>query len=230
MYKKILLSLFLTTSLLKAQEVNNEKFQLISKDINSKDNITIATGDVVIFSPTYYLSADKAVYDKEKETFDLYGNVLIIKDNNIQTQSDYAFVDLKNDVSAQNPMFLYENQNNIWLNSKFSTKEKNLVDFDSSIISSCDCLDPVWTIKASSADYDTEDKWINAYNPTLYVKNIPVFYSPYLGFPTDKTRRTGLLLPTLGYSKTEGLYYSQPIFFAPAANYDLEVEIGRAHV
>lgn len=223
MYKKILLSLFLTTSLLKAQEVNNEKFQLISKDINSKDNTTIATGDVVIFSPTYYLSADKAVYDKEKETFDLYGNVLIIKDNNIQTQSDYAFVDLKNDVSAQNPMFLYENQNNIWLNSKFSTKEKNLVDFDSSIISSCDCLDPVWTIKASSADYDTEDKWINAYNPTLYVKNIPVFYSPYLGFPTDKTRRTGLLLPTLGYSKTEGLYYSQPIFFAPAANYDLEV-------
>ena len=223
MYKRILLSLFLTTCLVKAQEINNEKFQLISKDVNSKENITTATGDVVIFSPTYYLSADKAIYDNEKETFDLYGNVLIIKDNNIQTQSDYAFVDLKNDVSAQNPMFLYENQNNIWLNSKFSTKEKNLVDFDSSIISSCDCLDPVWTIKASSADYDTEDKWINAYNPTLYVKNIPVFYSPYLGFPTDKTRRTGLLLPTLGYSKTEGLYYSQPIFIAPAANYDLEV-------
>lgn len=223
MYKKIIISLLISSFLLEAQEIKNEKFQLVAKNVDSKDNIVNAIGDVVIFSPTYYLSADKIIYNKEKETFELFGNVLIIKDNTIQTQSNYAFVDLKNEISNQNPTFLYENTNNIWANSEYSTKEKNLVNLDSSIISSCDCLDPIWSIKASSADYDTEDKWMNAYNPRLYIKNVPVFYSPYLGFPTDRTRRTGLLLPTLGFSKTEGIYYSQPIFFAPAKNYDLEL-------
>lgn len=223
MHKKILLSLLVASSLLNAEEIKNEKFQLVAKDINSKQNIVTATGDVVIFSPTYYLSADKILFNKENETFELFGNVLIIKDNEIRTQSDYAFIDLKNDAFNQNPMFLIENTNNIWLNSKQSSKDKNQIDLDSSIISSCDCLDPIWSIRASSANYDTEDKWINAYNSRLYVKDVPVFYTPYLGFPTDKTRRTGLLLPTLGYSGSEGIYYSQPIYFAPAQNYDLEL-------
>ena len=223
MHKKIILSLLLASTLLCSQEIKNEKFQLISKDIDTKENIVTATGSVVVFSPTYYLSADKIIYDKDNETFELFDNVLIIKDNNIQTQSNYAFVDLKNDVSNQNPMFLYANDNKIWVNSKTSLKEKDVIELDSSIISSCDCLDPLWSIRASSADYDIEDKWINAYNPRLYIKNVPILYSPYLGFPTDTTRRTGLLLPTIGYSKYEGFHYSQPIFFAPAVNYDFEL-------
>ncbi len=223
MYKKIIGSLLITSALLQGQEINNEKFQLIAQNIDAKDNIITATGNVVIYSPTYYLSANKIVFDKEKETFELFDNVLIIKDNNIQTQSEHAFVDLKNDISNQYPLFLFENSNNIWVNSKESNKEKEIVKLDSSIISSCDCLDPVWSIRTSSADYDTENKWMNAYNPRLYIKDVPVFYSPYIGFPTDTTRRTGLLLPTLGISEGEGFYYAQPIYFAPAQNYDLEL-------
>lgn len=223
MYKKIIASLLITSSLLCAEEIKNEKFQLISKNIDTKDNIVVATGDVVVFSPTYYLSADKIIYNKDSETFELFNNVLIIKENNIQTQSEYAFVDLKKDAFTQNPMFLYESKDKIWMNSNASTKETEIVELDSTILSSCDCLDPIWSIRASSADYNTEDKWINTYNPRLYIKNVPILYSPYLGFSADKTRRTGLLIPTLGFSTGEGLYYSQPIFYAPALNYDFEL-------
>jgi LPS-assembly protein len=223
MYKKIVASLVITSSLIYSQEIKNEKFQLISKDINTKNNIVIATGDVVVFSPTYYLSADKIIYNKDNETFELFDNVLIIKDNNIQTQSEYAFVDLKKDAFNQNPMFLYENKDKIWMNSNRSTKETEIIQLDSTILSSCDCLDPIWSIRASSADYNTDDKWINTYNPRLYIKNIPIFYSPYLGFSADKSRRTGLLIPTLGYSNSEGFSYFQPMFFAPTQNYDFEL-------
>jgi LPS-assembly protein len=222
MYKEIITSLVITSSFLYSQEMKNEKFQLIAKNIDKKDNIVIASDNVVIFSPTYYLSADKIIFNKDNETFELFNNVLIIKDNSIQTQSDYAFVNLKEDSFNQNPLFLYENSNKIWVNSKSSSREKNLIELDSSIISSCDCLDPLWSIRASSADYNTQSKWINTYNPRLYIRNIPVFYSPYFGFPTDKNRRTGLLLPTIGFSNNEGLHYSQPIYLAPAQNYDLE--------
>ncbi|CAM3468244.1 LPS-assembly protein LptD [Arcobacter aquimarinus] len=223
MYKKIISTLVITSALLQAQEIKNEKFQLVAEDLKSKENVLTATGNVVIFSPTYYLSADKAIYHKESEIFELFDNVLIIKDNNIQTQSNYAFVDLKTDSLNQEPTFLYENSSKLWVNSKESSKNNELVELDNSIISSCDCIDPAWSIRASSIDYDTEKKWVDAYNPRLYVKNVPILYSPYLGFPTDTTRRTGLLLPTVGYSGDEGIYYSQPIFIAPADNYDIEL-------
>lgn len=200
-----------------------EKLQLVAKDVDTKNNIITAVGDVVAYSPTYYLSSDKMVYDKDREILELFDNVLIIKDNKIQTQSNYAYVDMKNDIINQDPVFLMDNSSNIWSNSKEANKDKDLITLENSILSSCDCIDPIWSIRSSSSDYDTEAMWMNTYNPRLYIKNVPVFYLPYFGFPTDTTRRTGLLLPTMGYSSSEGFLYSQPIFIAPADNYDIEL-------
>ena len=222
---KIVVSLALASFLIQvnAQELNMEKLQLVAKDVDTKNNIITAVGDVVAYSPTYYLSSDKMVYDKDKEILELFDNVLIIKDNKIQTQSNYAFVDMKNDIINQDPVFLMDNTSNIWSNSKEANKDKDVITLENSILSSCDCIDPIWSIRSSSSDYDTEAMWMNTYNPRLYVKNVPVFYLPYFGFPTDTTRRTGLLLPTMGYSSSEGFLYSQPIFIAPADDYDIEL-------
>ncbi|MCT7509473.1 LPS-assembly protein LptD [Aliarcobacter cryaerophilus] len=222
---KIVVSLALASLLIQAnaQELNMEKLQLVAKDVDTKNNIITAVGDVVAYSPTYYLSSDKMVYDKDREILELFDNVLIIKDNKIQTQSNYAYVDMKNDIINQDPVFLMDNSSNIWSNSKEANKDKDLITLENSILSSCDCIDPIWSIRSSSSDYDTEAMWMNTYNPRLYIKNVPVFYLPYFGFPTDTTRRTGLLLPTMGYSNSEGFLYSQPIFIAPADNYDIEL-------
>ena len=222
---KIVVSLALASLLIQAnaQELNMEKLQLVAKDVDTKNNIITAVGDVVAYSPTYYLSSDKMVYDKDREILELFDNVLIIKDNKIQTQSNYAFVDMKNDIINQDPVFLMDNTSNIWSNSKEANKDKDVITLENSILSSCDCIDPIWSIRSSSSDYDTEAMWMNTYNPRLYVKNVPVFYLPYFGFPTDTTRRTGLLLPTMGYSSSEGFLYSQPIFIAPADDYDIEL-------
>ncbi|QNM87177.1 LPS-assembly protein LptD [Aliarcobacter cryaerophilus] len=222
---KIVVSLALASLLIQAnaEELNMEKLQLVAKDVDTKNNIITAVGDVVAYSPTYYLSSDKMVYDKDREILELFDNVLIIKDNKIQTQSNYAFVDMKNDIINQDPVFLMDNSSNIWSNSKEANKDKDLITLENSILSSCDCIDPIWSIRSSSSDYDTEAMWMNTYHPRLYIKNVPVFYLPYFGFPTDTTRRTGLLLPTMGYSSSEGFLYSQPIFIAPADNYDIEL-------
>ncbi|MGJ0332620.1 LPS-assembly protein LptD [Aliarcobacter cryaerophilus] len=222
---KIVVSLALASLLIQAnaEELNMEKLQLVAKDVDTKNNIITAVGDVVAYSPTYYLSSDKMVYDKDREILELFDNVLIIKDNKIQTQSNYAYVDMKNDIINQDPVFLMDTSSNIWSNSKEANKDKDLITLENSILSSCDCIDPIWSIRSSSSDYDTEAMWMNTYNPRLYIKNVPVFYLPYFGFPTDTTRRTGLLLPTMGYSSSEGFLYSQPIFIAPADNYDIEL-------
>ncbi|WP_122893030.1 LPS-assembly protein LptD [Arcobacter peruensis] len=224
MLRNYVASFLLLTTLANADELKNEKFQLISQNIDTEKNIVIASGNVVIFSPTYYISASKVIYNKEEETFELFDNVLILKDNTIQTQSDYALVNLKNDSYSQSPVLLFDKKSNLWVNSKKSTKDDTNIELESSIISSCDCVDPAWSIRVSSASYDTDNKWVHAYNPRLYFRDVPVFYSPYLGFPTDTTRRTGLLPPTIGYSNSEGVYYSQSLFIAPAANYDLEIK------
>ncbi|WP_419766797.1 LPS-assembly protein LptD [Arcobacter sp.] len=222
MHKTLLILPILLGSLY-SKDFQKEKLQILSNDLNSKDNIVIANGDVVIFSPKYYISAQKVIYDKEKGTLELFDDVVILKDNIIQTQSDYAFVDLNDENVTENPILLLDNKSQLWVTSHEANKEKDSYHFQDSIMSSCDCIDPAWNIRFSSADYDTKDQWLNAYNARLYIKDIPVMYTPYIGFSTDTTRRTGLLRPTVGYSSSEGFVYSQPIFIAPADNYDVEL-------
>ena len=49
MHKKILLSLLLSSSLISSQELKNERFQLVAKNVDSVENIVTASGEVVIY-------------------------------------------------------------------------------------------------------------------------------------------------------------------------------------
>ncbi len=206
-----------------AKEVNDDKFQMVANKVDSQNNLITAYGDVVIFSSNYYASAQKVIYNKKNETFEFFDDVLIIKDNKIQTQSDYAFLDNKTNALFQKPTLIFEGETNLWINSTKSNKTNEIVSLEKSILSSCDCEDPDWSIRVSSAEYNSETKWLSTFNTRLYIKDVPVLYTPYFGFSTDNTRRTGLLIPTIGYGSDEGFMYKQPIFIAPAPNYDIEL-------
>ncbi len=222
MYKKILPVLILSSLCLQAEE-KTDLFEILANNVKTKQNITEASGDVVIFSKDYYIAANRVIYDKSNNTFELFDNVIILKDNKLFTQSDYSFLDLNKDELIQSPILLLNNDSKIWLSSKNSSKKENNIFFNSSVLSSCDCIDPDWTFRFKEAKFDTKKQWIDIYNTTIYIKDVPVFYTPYFGFPTDNTRRTGLLRPTIGYSSKEGLIYEQPVYFAPSASYDFEI-------
>ena len=72
MLKSSIASLLLVSTLSFSEELQTEKFQLISENIKTEGNVVTASGSVIVFSPTYYLSASKIIYDKEKETFELF--------------------------------------------------------------------------------------------------------------------------------------------------------------
>ena len=69
-------------------EVITEKFQVFANNVNTKNNLLVANGNVIIISPTYYITAQKAIYDKDKGTFELFGDVIVLRDNQVQVNSE----------------------------------------------------------------------------------------------------------------------------------------------
>jgi len=198
------------------------KLQILATTIEAKENIVIASGNVLIHSPQHYITAQKVIYDKKNSTLELFDNVNIIKNGETTIFSDYAFLDFANEVDKFTPVLTIDNKNNIWINSENANKSTDLLNLKHSTLSSCDCYNPAWSISFTTGDFNSTKQWINTYNTTLFINEIPMFYSPYFGFSTDQTRRTGLLRPTLGWSKNEGLLYIQPFFYASKLNWDLE--------
>src|SRR5690606_25022775 len=81
-----------------------------------------------------------------------------------------------------------------------------------------------WELRAHRIDVDTDEGTGVARSATLRIGKVPVLYVPWLAFPIDDRRRTGLLYPNIGLSSRNGFDYAQPVYFNLAPNYDLTLE------
>lgn len=86
--------------------------------------------------------------------------------------------------------------------------------------STCDPSQRVWELRAKRIDIDTEEGIGVARNATVRIGNVPVLHVPWVMFPVDERRRTGLLYPSISLSGRNGFDWRQPIYFNLAPNYD----------
>jgi LPS-assembly protein len=70
-------------------------------------------------------------------------------------------------------------------------------------------------------DYDRNEG--EARNATVYFKDVPFAYSPYLSFPLNNQRRSGFLAPTFASSTRTGLDLAVPYYWNIAPNYDATI-------
>lgn len=89
-----------------------------------------------------------------------------------------------------------------------------------STYSTCDPGQRVWELRARRIDINTDEGMGVAHNATLRIGKVPVLHVPWLMFPIDDRRRTGLLYPSISVSGRNGFDWRQPIYLNLAPNYD----------
>ncbi|WP_035889899.1 LPS-assembly protein LptD [Legionella norrlandica] len=85
----------------------------------------------------------------------------------------------------------------------------------------CAPRDKAWSIEAESISLDKAKGKGVARNAKLRINEWPVLYTPYLSFPTNKDRKSGFLMPIVGYSNVGGADLGIPYYWNMAPNYDM---------
>ncbi len=218
-YKKLILSSLVASSLLASEFKDVEVY---ANSIKQHQDIVDIKGGVVIVYDGDVFSAKEGVYRVSSKTIELKRDVLIVSKDGKRVKANSLKVNLDNNNIIFKDAFLIDKQN-IWFLAKEAYKEDNNITINNAIFSSC-CIDnPDWSIGFSKATYNTDDKILEINDAVAYVKEIPIFYFPYLYLPLVHKRKSGLLIPSFSYSKDEGFLYSQPIYLAISRSQDLEV-------
>ena len=68
----------------------------------------------------------------------------------------------------------------------------------------CEPGENTWHLKGNNVTLDPATGFGTATNVTLRVKDVPVFYTPYIYFPIDDRRQTGFLTPSMSTSSDTG--------------------------
>ncbi len=218
MFKFLYIVTLLSTILLAKEEV-----EIYATSMESEGQIVKAHGEVNVIYKEYFLTAKEAIYDRKSGKLELFDNVRINYKNDYKILGNYAKLNIINKDKAFKPLYLLEKKSQVWISATNSKSKDEDMQIEAGSLSGCDPNNPLWTMDFSSSNYNTKTKWLDIYNARLYIYDIPIFYTPYFGYSLDKTRRTGLLLPGIGFSDDEGFYYEQPIYIAKENWWDLEI-------
>lgn len=200
----------------------SDTVEIYASSLETKDGVVTVDGGVTVVYLDYFLNAQRAVYTKESGDLELFDNIKVSHKNNYKVIGNYAKINLAKKERLFKPFYLLEKSTNVWISGGEGSAKAEDIDISSGIMSGCDQNNPLWKMQFASSDYNSKTKWLNIYDTTLYLYDLPVFYTPYFGYSLDDNRRTGLLVPTFGLSSSEGFFYKQPIYIAEYDWWDLE--------
>ncbi|HSW70277.1 MAG TPA: LPS-assembly protein LptD [Gammaproteobacteria bacterium] len=102
----------------------------------------------------------------------------------------------------------------------FEQTESRIYVFKNASYSTCPPTTHAWRVRAGRIELNKNTGRGTARNARVYVKGVPIFYTPYMNFPIDSRRQTGFLTPTVGTSSKSGFYLGTPFYWNTAPNYD----------
>lgn len=101
---------------------------------------------------------------------------------------------------------------------RFQTSDT--VEMDKSVVTTCRKGDNSWRIELDSLTIDQVEQEGYGRGAVLKFGDVPVIGFPYFEFPAAGQRKSGFLIPTIGFSSTRGLDLTVPYYFNLAPNYD----------
>ncbi|MCW8821147.1 MAG: LPS assembly protein LptD, partial [Sulfurovum sp.] len=216
----LLLSVIVGIQLLSAAP-DKSKIEITAKHLDATKNIVTAKDNVVVYYEDSVIKASSAHFDKTKKLLVLDGKIEMIGYQGSKEHSNHMEIYTDTKEVTFDELFLVS-ENDVWMLTDDAHKKEGTYTLGASLLSSCDISDPLWKMFFSHSFYDSDAHYMKIYDAKVYLWDIPVFYTPYLAFTTNKQRSSGLLFPAFGYSSNEGFLYEQPIYWAISPSMDME--------
>ena len=212
-------------SLFEAEEQEKEEIKIESikaQNIsNDEHGNLLLEGQVFIKTNLLDFQTDKASFNQSEGLLELFGNVEVTSSDFKVTSSEIK-ANLKQQSFAVKQVGIARNDSSFASAQEFLIKTSGDVELKNSSVTNCSIDDPAWEISTRRITYIKEKKNAVIKGIKLKIKNVPIFYLPYLRTAVGNERMSGFLTPSLRQT-SQGLDLSLPYYFNLAPNYDLVV-------
>lgn len=186
--------------------------------------VTEFSGEVELVKEGQALRADDVVYDQPGDSMTATG-MAHIWDASLLWRGYRAIFNLRDDMHRLE-------RGSYWLLGRQGRGEAELIRtnnvtqvsrLESVDYTTCPVGAETWKFSASKIKLDHGEARGYATNALLKVRDVPVFYIPYISFPLSDRRKSGLLPPTIGTSNERGFDTTAPYYINIAPNQDATV-------
>ena len=186
----------------------------------SDGNVFTLEGNAVVLYGQQQLEADRITYRQDENILTAEGEMrfvapgLIIDGEDATLNPDTEKGNLKNITYTL-----------IHAHGRGSAEVLNLEDrynqqLEQASYTTCPPDNHDWLLSARQVDLDRAEGVGTARDAKLAFKGMPILYTPYITFPIDDRRRSGLLVPKIGQTEETGTDISVPVYWNIAPDKD----------
>ncbi|MGH8435504.1 MAG: LPS-assembly protein LptD [Pseudomonas sp.] len=185
-----------------------------------EQQVATLAGDVVLRQGSMQVEADEASLHQAENRGELNGNIKL-RDKDALVVGDHAELQLDNGEAKIDNAEYVLHKASVRGNALYAKRQEDaIIRLKDGTYTRCEPGSNAWNLKGNNITLNPATGFGTATNVTLRVKDIPVFYTPYIYFPIDDRRQSGFLPPSLGTSSDTGFYLETPYYFNLAPNYD----------
>ena len=187
------------------------------------ENVALLEGDVQISQGYRQIRSDKATVDQVARQVDLQGDVRF-REPGILLMGDSAEIDIDSkEVEFENATYVLHENSVRGSADTLTRTQDGIIVINDSTYSTCAPDDNAWQLVTSEIAIDQNSGFATVKNAQLQVKGVPIFYIPYVKFPVDDRRSSGLLFPNIETGSENGIDFAQPVYWNIAPNYDATI-------
>ncbi len=179
--------------------------------LTRETNTWTASGNVTVAQGNFRLRADSIVFEENTGNLTASGKVIVRMAGDV-IEADKVLVRLKDATGELTEGKLLLTRHNIYLEGKVLEKTgPSSYRLQEGSFTTCDGIIPDWKIRGRDLNV-TMEGYGTLKHGFFYIKDIPVFYLPWLMYPAKRQRQSGLLMPTFANSSQKGFDVRLPIF------------------
>ena len=213
-----------------AQPASDKEVAFSADQLNYDSNADIVTaeGNVHMLREGNKLRADKVVWNRKTGEVTASGNVAVVNPSGDTAYGDVVTLkDTLKDGVVENLLLVLEDGGR--LAARKAVRVNGITTLTGAAYTPCAVLDskgcpkdPVWKISAVKVVHDPNKHRIFYKGARLSLFGAPLIPLPGLSHPDGSGGAgSGLLVPDISYSKTNGFEFAVPVYFAIAPNRDL---------
>ncbi|MEW6584502.1 MAG: LPS assembly protein LptD [Nitrospirota bacterium] len=193
-----------------------------SLDYSKKTSLYTLKGSVKIRRDDAVLEADEVIYNDSTEDAVAVGSV-VYNDADVAITAERAEMNLEKKTGKLYGAEILFREGNYRISGKEIEKRGETYYFSpEAAFTTCDGPSPSWCFRGRKVSV-IQDKELKAKDVTFRIKNIPVLYTPYFRAPLLTERKTGFLMPDLGYSTAKGTFLQIPFYLVISESSDATV-------
>ncbi len=202
-------------------------FSAATVEYDSNTEIVTAKGDVIVNRDGYTMRADNVVWNRTSGEVTANGSVRAVgPEGDVAYADTFIVTDSLKDGVVENLLVVLADESR--LAAKSGVRTNGIYRLDYAAYTACKVEDakgcpkkPSWVVKAVKVVYDPARKRVKYEGARIELFGLPIIPLPFLSHVVDAKAGSGFLVPSIGFSRNNGLEVEQSYYWRMAPNRDL---------